>query len=77
MATRPGSRASPWVNPRDAVFSPSGAIVRLRRGNKHAQVLAALLTASGARVISESDAQLYERDMAIRRGIADGSIEVI
>jgi hypothetical protein len=58
---------------RDAVFSPSGAIVRLRRGNKHQQLLAALMASCRPFHLPEG----AEGDVVILEGIRRGNIEVM
>jgi hypothetical protein len=52
----------------DAAFSPSGTLIRLRRGNKNAQLLAALMCSCEPFHLDEAaagDVQLLE---SIRRG---------
>jgi hypothetical protein len=61
-------RAGHLEYPCAAVFSPSGAIVRLRRGTKQLEALAALMAASPRFTVCDACQPEIELLEAIRRG---------
>ena len=73
MGKRRAPRAEASVLHDAAVFSPSGTLIRLRRGNKHAQAIAAIMAASPEFTVTDAAAA----DVALLEAIRRGSVEVI